>query len=270
MADFWKAILEFTKDFGTNILEAVALLTAGIVIIRVAVLVFRALLQRTKLEGTATSFLISLIRAVLGLVLFFLIMRVLGIDTGNIVAVIAASGLAVGLALQDSLSNVASGIILLFTKPFKKGDTVEIGSAKGKVRNIKITTTELQSADNVMITIPNSSVVSEHIVNYSTRPTRRLDIEVSAAYGCAPERVKEVVLEIANSDERVLKTPAPVAFVSKLDSSGVLYKVRMWTENKHYWDVSNEFLEKVLTEFKKSNLEIPYNKLDVTLKGEEK
>lgn len=264
------ALLGFAQGFGTNILEAVAVLLLGIIVIKLVARLLRSVLFRTKVEGTVSSFLVSIANAILALVLFFMIMRIFNIDTSSIVAVVAASGLAVGLALQNSLSNVASGIILLFTKPFKENDTVNIGGEQGVVKKINITTTELLTADNILITIPNSKVVDSNISNISARPTRRLDLFIDAAYESDVDAVKETLSEIAASDERILKTPEATVIVNALNDSSVSFRLRVYVKSENYWAVSNDFLETCLKEFQKRNIEIPYNKITVIREGETK
>lgn len=265
MEKFQAVMLAFFKNFGTSLLEAVALLLFGIVVIKLAKRLLNSVLRKTHLEPSASSFVVSLIQAALALILFFLVLDIFNIDTSSIVAIVAASGLAIGLALQDSLSNISSGIILLFTKPFKENDKIRVGSVEGNVKRIKITTTELLTADNILLSIPNSKVISSEIVNYSARPVRRVDMVVSAAYGSDIEKVKNVILTISNQDERVLKDPAATVNVSALAESAVNYTVKMWTKTENYWDIYNSFYEKVLVAFAKENIEVPYNKLDVKL-----
>lgn len=259
-------IINFIKNFGTDLLESILVLLLGIVIIRLVVRIIQSIFFRTKVDGTAVSFVLSLVRAVLGLVLFFLIMKIFGIDTSSIVAVVAASGLAVGLALQDSLSNLASGILLLVTKPFKENQYVKIGSVEGVVKKIKITTTELLTADNLAIIVPNGKVVTSEIINYSAKPTRRLDLVVGVAYGSDVDKVKALLQELADGDERIIGTPAPVVMITALADSAVQYTTRVWVSQNDFWSVKNGYCEAVLKIFAKNGIEIPYNKLDVFVK----
>ncbi|MGN1100171.1 MAG: mechanosensitive ion channel family protein, partial [Christensenellales bacterium] len=173
------------------------------------------------------------------------------------------SGLALGLALQDALANLASGVILLFTKPFKENDFLRIGSIDGTVKKIKLTTTELISTDNVLISMPNNKVLTSEIYNYSAKNTRRLDLIVGVAYESDIDKVKETLYSIVNADERIFKNPEPAVCVVQLDSSSVNYRVRVWTSNANYWNVYNDFFEKILREFEKADIEIPYNKITV-------
>lgn len=256
-------ILDLLKNFGTSLLESAAVLLAGIVIIKLISRALQAVFFRAKFERTAVSFLTSLVNAALGIILFFIIMRIFKIDTSSVVAIVAAAGLALGLSLQDSLSNVASGIILLFTKPFKEGEFVRIDSAEGTVKKIKITTTELLSPDNTVIVVPNKSVVNSNIVNFTAKPTRRLDLKVSVSYQADGEAVQKALYDIASADERILLTPAPVVTVTALNEASVTYQLRVWVQQSLYWPVANGFCGCALKVFKERGIEIPYNKLQI-------
>ncbi|MDR3293252.1 MAG: mechanosensitive ion channel [Clostridiales bacterium] len=268
MEKFLQAVEDFFLGTGTRWLEALVLLAVGIVAIKLVSRFLRSILHRTKLDGTAVSFLVSLTNGCLILVLFFLVMKQLNIDASSVIAIVAASGLVVGLALQNSLANVASGIILLFSKPFKDGDKVRVGGSEGNVKKIKITNTELITADNVIIIIPNSQMINGELINYSARPTRRLDLNVGVAYEADIDAVKAVLQKLADEDPWLLHKPEPEIRVSELKDSSVNYLTRAWVPTEHYWDVYNAFPEKVLRAFKESGVEIPYNKLNVFVKEE--
>lgn len=270
MNEFWSAAADFLKNAGTSLLEALAILTSGLVIIRIAVKGARYLLIRSRLDGFKTSFLISILDFVLTLVLFFIVLRTLGIDTTSLVAIIAASGLAVGLALQDSLKNLASGIIILYTKPFKENDHVVIGSYEGSVKAIKIMTTEIATFDNKRIIIPNGKIISSEVTNYSARPTRRAEIKISLGKDSDPDKVRSLLTEMALSDERTLKTPPPVVLLSEIGESYVTYTLRLWIPNSIFWDVQNYLLEKAYKLMKENNIELPYNRIDLNTISEEK
>lgn len=268
MREFLTVVANFLKNFGTNVLEAVALLLAGVVIIKLFSRLLRTLIKRTRVEGAAGSFIVSIVQAALALFLFFVIMGIFNIDTSSIVTVLAASGLAIGLALQDGLSNFASGVTLLVTRPFKEKDHVKINDIEGKIKKVRLTTTEILTFDNVSILIPNKKVSSSEIINFSNRPTRRIDITVSASYGADPDKVKEILMELIGEELDVLLTPAPVVLLSELGSSSVSYLVRMWTNTENYWAIRNAFLEKVFKRFKAEGLAVPYQKLNVIMSKE--
>lgn len=269
MREFWDTVTDVLKIFGTSVLEAVALLLAGIVVIKLLSRLLRSIIKRTRIEGAAGSFIVSIVQAGLALVLFFLIMDIFDVDTSSIVTVLAASGLALGLALQDGLSNLASGVIILVTRPFKEKDHVKINEIEGTIKKIRITTTEILTFDNVSILIPNKRVASSEIINYSNRPTRRIDLTISAAYEANPDKVKATLWELIHEEPNVLKTPAPRVLVIELGASSVNYRIRMWAKNEHYWDIRNMFLEKVFKRFQERGIEKPYQKLNVIMYQEE-
>jgi small conductance mechanosensitive channel len=261
--DFWNVIAEFLKNFGTSVLESVALLLFGIIVIKLVARLLRAILKRTKVEGAAGSFIISIVQAALALILFFLIMDIFDIDTSSIITILAASGLAVGLALQDGLSNLASGVTILLTRPFKEKDHVKINDVEGIIRRIRLTTTEILTFDNVSILIPNKKVASSEIINYTNRPTRRVDIVISAPFESDPDTVKAALWELIKEEPSVLKTPAPSIILSEVAASAINYKVRMWVNTAHYWKVRNGFTEKVVRRFREKGIPLPYQKLSV-------
>lgn len=269
MKDFWTMIAGFLKSFGTSVLEAVALLLAGVVVIKLVSRGLRALLKRTKVEAAAGSFLVSIAQAALALLLFFIILDIFNIDSSSIVTVLAASGLAIGLALQDGLSNFASGITMLATRPFKENDHVKINEVEGKIKKIRLTTTEILTFDNVSILIPNKLVTASEIINYTNRPTRRVDITVSASYASDPDAVKGALKALISEETRVMATPAPSVFISGLGAYSVDFKLRMWTSAEDYWAVRNGFHEKVLKRFREEGFEIPFQNVNVRVKKED-
>ncbi|MDR0696576.1 MAG: mechanosensitive ion channel [Christensenellaceae bacterium] len=261
--DITNAILGFFKNFGTRVLESIVILLLGILAIRIIGKILRAVFHRTKTESAAASFVISLVRATIALFLFFTILKILGIDTTGIVSIAAATGIAVGFALQDSLSNIASGVILLFTKPFKESDFVKIGSTEGKISKVNITTTEIITSDNVLIIVPNKQIIGTEIFNYSKRRTRRISVKIPVAYEADPEKVKAVLLNIINEGLNALASPEPSVYPSSFDSSSVSYTMKFWVETDNYWDSYNAIHTKVLKGFKENNIEIPYDKITI-------
>ncbi|MDR2266595.1 MAG: mechanosensitive ion channel family protein [Christensenellaceae bacterium] len=263
MGEFGEMIAKFFIGFGTSILESVAVLLVGIIAIRLAGRILRALFQRTKTESTIASFIISLVRAALALVLFFTILKILNVDTTGVISIAAASGIAVGFAMQDSLSNVASGVILLFTKPFAQSDYVKIGDSEGQVTKINITMTELTTADNILISIPNKQILGSEIINYSKHKTRRISVKVPAAYECDPDMVSKVILEVINDELKAATVPAPSVYPIEFGASAVMYAVKFWVSVDDYWSSYNALFKKVLLAFRDNGIEIPYDKLTV-------
>lgn len=241
-------------NYGASMLESIVILLAGIIVIKILVAILRAIFNKTKLEGSIASFFISLLRAGIGLLIFFLILSAFKVDPKSIAAIVAASGLAVGFALKDSLSNLASGVLVLMTKPFKKDDLVSIGGIEGKVKKIKITTTELLTADNVKVIIPNQQIISASVSNFSIKATRRVDALVNVPYAYDPEFIIQVLNEVVEANDLILRNPKHAVEISHLGGSAVEYKVKMWTRTDDYFTVKNGFFGDVLLAFRKNNI----------------
>ncbi len=254
MEDFKRVLVSFLKGTGVSILEAVAVLMFGIVVIKVVILILRAIFSKSKIDGSVASFIQSIATSMLALFLFFIIMDIFNVDTTQIVTIIAASGLAIGLALQDILSNLVAGVIMIFTKPFKENDFVSIGGLDGKVKKIKITATLLTSTDNISIRVPNKFVVGSSLYNYSDRPTRRMDISLMFSTKSDIAKVKEIIFEVAKNTPGVLEYPAPGIVINAVTELGIEIKTRAWANNSEYWDVRNDFLEALLTRFQKEGI----------------
>lgn len=191
----------------------------------------------------------------------------LGIETTSLAAVIAAAGLAIGLALQDSLSNFSAGVMIILFRPFKVGDFIEAGGISGTVEEISIFTTHFKSPDNKVIIVPNGSVMKGSITNYSTKPTRRVDMIVGVSYDDDLSKVKAVLEKILSEEERILSEPAPVIAVSELADSSVNLVVRPWVNTADYWPVKFDLTEKIKMTFDKEDISIPFPQRDLHLFG---
>lgn len=188
-----------------------------------------------------------------------------GFQTTSLVAILGAAGLAVGLALKDSLGNFAAGVMLIMFRPFKVGDYVEAGGTGGTVTDIRIFATILTTPDNKVITVPNGSIMSDSITNYSTMPTRRVDMVFGVSYGANLAKVRDVLQEMLDGDERVLPEPAPVIVVGELADSSVNFLVRPWVKTPDYWPLKWEFTEAVKNRFDDEGIGIPFPQMDVHL-----
>lgn len=186
-----------------------------------------------------------------------------GIQTASLVAVLGAAGLAVGLALQGSLSNFAAGVLILVFRPFKIGDVVELSGVVGSVVGIQIFTTELATPDNKQIIVPNSSAIGGIITNYSAKPTRRVDMVFGIGYGDDIDKARDIILDILNSDNRILKDPEPVVAVSELADSSVNFVTRPWVNAADYWGVMFDTTEAVKKRFDAEGISIPFPQQDV-------
>ena len=255
---------EFLKNLTlASVLPAAVVLVVGMLAIRVILKLVDKSMSKTKLEKAAVSLIRSLLRVVLWVLLGLMVADKLGIDVTGVVALASVASLALSLSLQDALSNVIGGFMLLSNHPFHSGDYVEIAGQGGTVQTIDITYTKLTTGDNKTISIPNSAVVASQIVNYSTSGTRRVDISVSASYDTPIETVKAALLAAAKLDA-VLDTPAaPFAAVMSYGESAINYCLRVWTSADEYWNVFFTINENIKTEFDKAGVQMTYPHLNV-------
>ena len=247
-------VIEYTP----KILVALAILIIGLFAIKIVVKTFRNILKKRDVDETLQKFLGDLISWALKILLFVTVISKLGIETASFAAIIAAAGLAVGLALQGSLGNFAGGVLIMIFKPFKLGDLIEAQGEIGVVKEISIFTTKLTGLSNKEIIIPNGTLSNGNIVNYTTEGTRRVDLTIGVSYDADIKQTKEVLMNVLTAHSKVLKDPAPAVTVAELADSSVNFAVRPWCKTEHYWDVYFEVTETVKIELDKAGIEIPY------------
>lgn len=219
-----------------KVLPALLILLAGLLVIRIVMVLVKKLLDRTKLEKAAHGLIKSALRVVLYVLLGLMVADRLGIDVTGIIALASVLTLAVSLSVQNILTNVFGGFTLLYTHPFKSGDYVEVAGKGGTVQEINMSYTVLATPDNKIISIPNSSVVSGDIINYSVSGTRRVDVKVQAVYSEPSQKVIDALLQ-AGTVDKVLLDPAPMAVIDSYGENGISYSLRVWTKSEDYWDV---------------------------------
>lgn len=257
--------LNQTASFALEkVLPAVILLVIGIFVVRLLMKGITAALNKTKLEKTAYGLIRSVLRIVLYALLALIIASRLGIDVTGVVALASVLTLAVSLSVQTAMTNLVGGFTLLYNKPFVAGDYVEVAGQSGAVKEVGLTYTKLVTGDNKTISIPNSAVVAAEIVNYSVAGTRRVDIEVSAAYTAPVEQVLEALRE-AGTVEKVFAEPAPFAAVLNYDDSAIRYALRIWCKGEDYWDVRFQVNENVKKVFDEKGIAMTYPHLNVHL-----
>ncbi|WMC10350.1 small-conductance mechanosensitive channel MscS [Oceanimonas pelagia] len=251
---------------------AAALLTLVIGFIAVGMLTggLNRVLKARKVDSTISDFVTSLLKyGLLAFVIIAALSRV-GVQTASFVAVVGAAGLAIGLALQGSLSNFAAGVLLIGFRFFKAGDYIEAGGTAGTVHSVQIFTTILMTPDNRMIVVPNSKILNDSIVNYSRESTRRLDLVIGVAYNADLQLTREVLTRILDNEPRVLKEPAYRIAVSNLGASSVDFIVRPWVKAEDYWNLKFDLLEKIKNELDANNIGIPFPQMDVHLFRQDK
>jgi small conductance mechanosensitive channel len=222
-------------------------------------------LIRARLDATLGKFVRHLVYFLMLIFVVIAALNRLGVQTASFIAAIGAAGLAVGLALQGSLSNFAAGILLIIFKPFKVGDFVEIGGVKGTVQEIQIFNTVLHSPDNIRIVLPNAQVTNGNILNYSANDKRRVDLTVGVSYDDDLSKVKQFLLSVLLADNRILRTPEPVVAVSEMADSSVNLVVRPWVKSDDYWPVYFDLTEKIKVGLKANGFTVPFPQYDLHL-----
>lgn len=245
---------------------AVTVFFLGIILSKILLKITAKFVERSNIENTAGSFLISLVRVILYILVAIIALSILNVPMTSIVTVIGTAGIAIGLALQNSLSNLAGGFIILFSKPFKSGDLIEIDNSIGTVDSIGILYTKIITPDNKSIFIPNGKITDAKIINYSETSTRRVDLVFDIAYGDSFEKARNVIRNVIESDSLILSEPEPLIRMCSHKESSVGICVQVWTENENYWKVFYNLTESVKLEFDRNNIEIPYSQIDIHIK----
>lgn len=263
----WNSLIERMTDWsieiGKSILGAILIYIVGRFIIKQINRLVSKILEKRNFEISVQTFLKSLLSLLLNLILAFAIIAKLGVETTSFAAILASAGVAIGMALSGNLSNFAGGLIILVFKPFKVGDYIDGQNASGTVKEIQIFHTILSTVDNKIIYVPNGSLSSNAIVNYSKQETRRAEWVFGVEYGEDFERVKAVLERIIAADERILQTPAPFIGLGSLSASSVDVKVRVWTKSSDYWDVVFDMNRVVYETFNKEGIGFPFPQLTV-------
>ncbi len=259
-------IIDNIYDYLPTLGIAVAIFLIGIILAKIIVKIMGKALNKSKIDITAHSFLKSLVKVTLYTVVIVIALTKLGVPTTSLVTIIGAAGLAVGLALQSSMSNLAGGFIILFSKPFTVGDYVQIGSSEGNVEAITILYTRLLTNDNKAVYIPNGQVSNSSIINYTQEKTRRLDLVFSISYKDDYTKAKKILADIVDRNELALKDPAPLIRVTEQASNSINIAVKIWVKSENYWPLNFDMLELVKTKFDEEGISIPYSQLDVQIK----
>lgn len=256
-------LTDYAIPWGTRIALALVIFIVGRIVVGIVVKGVKRVLNKRGFDEILVGFLTSILRWVLLLFVIVAALSQLGIDTTSMVALLGAAGLAIGLSLQDSLSNFASGVMLIVFRPFTKGNFVEAGGATGVVDKISIFTTTMTTPDNKEIIIPNGAIISNNITNFSARATRRVDMVFGISYDDDLLAAKRLLSEIIDADERILAEPAPVIALGELADSSVNFLVRPWVKSEDYWAVFWDTTETVKLRFDEAGITIPYPQMDL-------
>lgn len=248
-----------------NILLALVIFFVGRKLADIVVKLIEPMLRRSKLDNMLIGFVLSIAKALMLLVIVVAALSQLGVDTTSLIALVGAAGLAIGLALQDSLKNFAAGVMLVIFRPFKEGDFVETAGIAGLVENISVFNSILRTPDNREVVVPNGAIYANVITNYSARDTRRIDMVFGIGYDDDLLKAKRLLQQIVDEDSRILPEPEPVIAVSELADSSVNFVVRPWVNSADYWDVLWQTTEKVKLRFDAEGISIPFPQMDVHL-----
>ena len=252
-------------NLGENIILALVIYVVGAWIARKVVALLDKFLAVRGFDVALRGFLHALLSITLRLTVALIAVEQLGVDTTSLLALFGAAGLAVGLALKDSLSNFASGVMLILMRPFKIGDFIDAAGTSGAVNKITIFNTILKTGDNREVIIPNSQIYGGTVTNYSSQPERRIDLTIGISYDDDIRKARDIILQIIAADERVIKELDPVVAVGELADSSVNMVVRCWVKNENYWNVRWHLLETIKTTFDENSITIPYPQRDVHL-----
>lgn len=264
------AIGQFFTDLGRGVLNAIPTILLAIIVLIVGSLLCKLSvkliargMERAKTDITVAKFVKQCVKIILYVLLFIVVLSIIGIPTTSVITVVGTAGVAIGLALQDSLSNVAGGFILMLTKPFKIGDYIIVNGVEGTVSQIAILHTRLDSASNQGIIIPNSQAATATVINNSANDTRRVDLTFSIAYEDDYEHAQQVILDVLKANDKVLKDPAPTVRMLEHGASAIIIATRPWCRTADYWDVYFSTIEQVRKAFIENNISIPFDQLDV-------
>ena len=262
-SDLSQKIYTLLTLYGLRVISAIAIFFIGRWVAKgITKLVERVMVKR-KVDETLVSFVSNLGYVALLAFVIVAALNKLGIQTASFIAVIGAAGLAIGLALQGSLSNFAAGILMIIFRPFKVGDYIEGAGVAGTVESIQIFTTQLKTPDNKIIIIPNSKISGDNIINYSTKGSRRVDLVFGIGYDDDIDKARQIIMDIVTADERVLKDPEPLVLVSELGDSSVNLTTRAWAKAADVWNIFFETTEKVKKAFDAQGVTIPFPQRDV-------
>ncbi|UCB54222.1 MAG: mechanosensitive ion channel [Thiotrichales bacterium] len=259
----------YVIPWGLNIIFAILIFIIGKYLVSLITNLAKTLMGKAHMDGILVNFVGSIIKSILLLFVVIAALDQLGVNTTSLIALIGAAGLAVGLALQGSLQNLASGVMLIIFRPFTDGDFVEAGGTMGVVEEINIFTTKMRTGDNKEVIVPNGQIFGGIITNYSKRDTRRVDMVFGIGYGDDIRKAKDIIAGIIAADERILKDPEPLIAVGELADSSVNFNVRPWVKSSDYWSVYFDLNEKIKLSFDENGISIPFPQMDIHIEKSE-
>lgn len=262
-----EGILESFKEFGPRLIGVLLIVVLGYIAAKITIGLARRAMRRTEVDESLTQFIANVLQLLLlGLVAIAAVGK-MGVESASFAAVVATLGLAIGLAFKDTLSNFASGVIILALKSFRVGDLIEINNVIGTVEELNIFATEIRTPDNKRVVIPNALITGDSMINYTAHQRRRIDLVVEVDYKDDLALVRQTLQEVLGAETRLLDDPAPVIVVLELADSGVKLGVRPWALTDEYWDVRWDLTEAIKEAFQQNGITIPYPQHDVHLRS---
>ena len=270
MEQFWEYVknllIDFINNGGVRIIAAIAMIFLGLLLIIVIThFAKKKSITSRKLDNSAAGFITAIVSLVVYIGLFILVISILGFSPAGIITAFGSVALAISLGLQNTLSSLTNGIVLIFTKPFVQGDFVDIGGTSGTIKEIKLFSVKIVTLENITVIIPNSTVLNSIIMNYSRLPSRRIEIIIPVSYDSDIDKVKEVVLNIVKNDKRILDEPTPFCRLTDYGDSSLNFTLKCWTSTDEFWDIKYDLLESIVKTFNEENINIPFDRLDVSI-----
>jgi len=262
--------LEVITPYAINLVVAILIYVVGKWIAKRLLTLIAKMMDSRGMDDALKDFLSSILSVLFSVVVVLVALEQLGVDTTSLLALLGAAGLAVGLALKDSLSNFAAGVMLILFKPFKLGDYVEAGDTSGVVEKISVFNTIMKTPDNKEVIVPNAQIYSGTITNYSAKPTRRVDLVIGIGYDDDMKKARDLIKQVLDADDRVLAEPETVIAVGELGDSSVNFLVRPWVKSADYWGVYWDSLESIKETFDNNGISIPFPQRDVHVYQESK
>ena len=256
-------LIEWGATFGIKIIAAVAILIIGRMVAKILQKLIVKVMDKRKVDKTISTFASSMVFSALYIFVILAALSQVGIQTTSFMAIIGAAGLAIGLALQGSLSNFASGFLIILFRPFKLGDYVEAGGVSGSISKISVFTTDINTVDNKKIIVPNAQIMNGTITNYTAEKTRRVDLTFGVGYEADINKVKDILNKIIKEHKLILKDPESFVRLGNLGDSSIDFTVRVWSKTEDYWTVHFDLIESAKEEFDKAKISIPYPQMDV-------
>jgi len=265
----WNDITSYFEDNLWNIVSFVSVFVIGLILVKIVLSVIKNLLSKTKMEKIAQQFLVTVFKLTLYLIFVLVLLSKIGVQITGILTALSAMLLAVGMALQNNISNVANGIVIVSTHMFKKGDYIIVDGVEGSITDINFLFTTLMTTDNKKVTMPNSTIVNSTVVNAGANLKRRVDFTFSVAYESDIELVKKIITDVMKSNGNVHLDPTPFCRLKVLNASSLDFFCNCWCDTSDYWGVYYDVTEMVYNEFKRNNISVPFNQLEIRERKDE-